>query len=158
MLRAAALVGALIALAVPAGATGAPACTLALRAGTASQRPPGQLHLHLVVVATGGSCRVSGFPRVELVGPDDATFGPIYELPRQLARPQSLRLGRGQRAHAVLTWLRDGRWTPDYALVIVETDSGPSPPLTLPGRGGPVLRQDAATHPGSYVGPLRPGA
>jgi hypothetical protein len=158
MLRAAALVGTLIALATSAGATGAPACTLALRAGTASRSPPGQLHLRLVVVATGGSCRVSGFPTVELVGADDPTFGPIYRLPAQTARPQSLLLRHGQRAHAVLTWLRDGRWRPDYALVIVPTNGGPSPPLTLPWRGGPVLRQDAATHPGSYVGPLRRGA
>lgn len=67
-----------------------------------------------------------------------------------------------QSAHAVLTWLpwRPGnadRWTPGYMRVVVRTNRGESIPVALPWRFGAVLRQDGATHPGTYVCPVVPG-
>ena len=95
---------------------------------------------------------MSGFPDVELIGPNDPTFGSIYFVPDQAGRSESLALRPGQRAHAVLTWL-PGPWKPGYIRVVV----GRSIPTALPWRFGGVLRQDAATHPGTYVGPVRAG-
>jgi hypothetical protein len=98
------------------------------------------------------ACRVSGFPDVELIGPKDPTFGSIYFVPDQAGRSESIALRPGQRAHAVLTWL-PGSWKPGYVRVVV----GRSIPTALPWRFGGVLRQDAASHPGTYVGPVRAG-
>jgi len=67
-----------------------------------------------------------------------------------------------QSAHTVLTWLPwepgdPDRWTPGYVRVVVRTNRGDSIPVALPWRFGTVLRQDGATHPGTYVGPITPG-
>ena len=141
-------------------------CDLKLKYGSRSESPPGQFHLNLVFVnndtVTKTACRLSGFPDVELIGPAFPTFGSIYALPRQARRATSVTLRVGQSAHAALTWLpssrRRDRWVPGYVRVVVRTDRGPSLALALPWRYGSVLRQDAATHPGTYVGPIRPGA
>jgi hypothetical protein len=141
-------------------------CDLKLKYGSRSEGPPGQFHLKLVVVnndtVTNTACRLSGFPDVELIGPVYPTFGSIYVLPEQAGRSTSVTLRAGQSAHAVLTWLpsssRGGRWVPGYVRVVVRTGRGPSFAMALPWRYGSVLRQDAATHPGTYVGPIRPGA
>ena len=139
-------------------------CDLVLRFGMRSQGPSGQFHVNLVFTNAPyeAPCRVSAFPEVELIGPVDPTFGSIYVLPDQAGYSQSTVLRSGQKAHAVLTWLpssaRSGRWVPGYIRVVVHTNRGPSFAMALPWRFGPVLRQDAAMHPGTYIGPLRPGA
>jgi len=140
------------------------ACDLAMKLGIRSQGPSGQFHVNLVFTNTPYEkpCRISGFPDVELIGPVNPAFGSIYVLPDQAGHSQSTVLRSGQSAHAVLTWLpsstRSDRWVPAYIRVVVPTSSGPSFAIALPWRFGAVLRQDAATHPGTYIGPLRPGA
>ncbi len=129
-------------------------CNLTLKLGARSASS-GQFHANLVLANRFTTCRLHGFPNVELIGPVDPTFGSIYVLPRQAGDSRRVTLRPGQRAHAVLTWLKGGRWTPGYVRVVVPTSSGASVPMAVPWRFGPVLRQDAATHPGTYVGPIR---
>ena len=141
------------------------ACILTLRIGARSESPPGQFHADLIFENKkiwNTSCRLSGFPDVELIGPVAPVYGSLYELPDQSGRSESVTLRPGSSAHALLTWLPSssvrGSWTPGYVRVTVPTGSGTSDPMALPWRFGSVLRQDAATHPGSYIGPIRPGA
>lgn len=150
--------GALLALAAPGGADTRYPCPLRLELGRPTQSPPGQFHADLVLVADGERCRLSGSPEVELIGPADATFGSLYELPAQPLHRPAVTLQSGRSAHAVLTWLRGGTWTPGYVRVVVRTNDTPGLPMAIPWRYGPVLRQDAATHPGTYVGPIEPGS
>ncbi len=146
------------------GASTPSPCDLTLKFGVRSEGPPGQFHVNLVFADTPyeAPCRISGFPEVELIGPVYPMFGSIYALLDQAGHSQSTVLRSGETAHAILTWLppstRRDRWVPGYIRVVVPTNRGPSFAMALPWRFGPVLRQDAATHPGTYIGPLRPGA
>ena len=154
--------------AVPnSGVTSGPIpCDLNLRFGSRSESPPGQFHINLVVVNaddTNTICRVSGYPNVELIGPAYPTFGTIYSLPQSYGHTESVTLRDGESAHAVLTWLPSSldlrtQWVPAYVRVVVPTNAGPSFAMALPWRYGSVERQDGATHPGTYVGPIGRGA
>jgi uncharacterized protein DUF4232 len=145
-------------------AAGHPAstCVLSLRFGARTQAPPGQFHVVLDFVNTGfGNCRLTGYPEVELIGPPDPLIGSLYALPNQKASTTTVVIRPNLVAHAVLTWLppdvKSEHWTPGYIRVVVPTKDGPSYPTALPWRFGKVLRQDGATHPGTYIGPVRPG-
>jgi hypothetical protein len=143
-------------------------CDLALRLGSRFQGPAHQFHVDVIVenaatAYTAPSCRVFGWPEVELIGPVDPVFGSIYELPPQSGASTPVMLKVGKSAHAVLTWLASppassSRWTPGYIRVVVRTNRGQSLPMALPWPFGTVLRQDGATHPGTYVGPMARGA
>jgi hypothetical protein len=118
----------------------------------------GQRHTTVVWTNTSTSdCLMEGFGGVDLQGPDDP-MGPTYSLPRSSAAPESFTLAPGHAAHTTITWLppQDGPgWTPT-TIVVTPPDETRSARLDWP--GGAVLRQDGATHPGSYVGPVSPGA
>jgi hypothetical protein len=139
-------------------------CDLTLKFGKRWESPPGQFHVNLVFVhyQYDTPCRLSGFPDVELIGPVYPSLGSLYVLPDQAGHAEGVTLRARQSAHAVLTWLpaslRSERWVPGYIRVVVPTNRGQSFAMALPWRFGSVLRQDAATHPGTYVGPLRPRA
>jgi hypothetical protein len=138
-------------------------CPLSLELGRRSGTSPGQFHLDLVFVNRGDArCRLAGWPEVELIGPADPTFGSIYTLPRQSGHREAVTLPAGGSAHATLPWLPPSdhlpRWVPGYVRVVVPTASGPSAPMAVAWRRGPVLRQDQATYPGTYIGPIRRGA
>lgn len=141
------------------------ACELTMKLGA----PEGtsQRHLELVftdskpLVPSSSPCRVSGWPQVELIGPKYPLYGTIYTLPRQSGSAQTVNLKPGESARATLTWLPpeggpNPRWTPGYIRVVVKTDRGQSPPMALPWPYGAVLRQDDATYPGTYIGPITP--
>lgn len=138
-------------------------CLLTLKFGARSQGPSGQFHLNLVFVNNGEDtpCRLKGFPEVELIGPLYPMFGSIYELPDYAGQSQSVTLRPGESAHARLTWFPassgDRRWVPGYIRVVVPTNRGPSFAMALPWPFGSVARQDAASHPGTYIGPIRRG-
>jgi hypothetical protein len=138
-------------------------CDLTLKVGSRFESPPGQFHANLVFAnADYPRCRVSGWPDVELIGPDYPLFGTIYVLPQQAGKQTSVLLGAGKSAHAVLTWLPSSlapraRWTPGYVRVAVSTDAGPSFPMAVRWPFGSVERQDGATHPGTYIGPIGRG-
>jgi hypothetical protein len=142
------------------GCAGGDRCDLKLTYGQRSQAPPQQFHVDLVLTDDGGACRLSGYPTVELIGPGVPIFGPTYVLPEQEdARVTTFTLRSGQSAHAVLTWLpsslASSHWRPRTLDVVVKPRDGASSHIAIPWRYGDVLRQDAATHPGTYVGPLR---
>lgn len=125
--------------------------------------PTGEGQRTVPVVYTNVSdraCEARGVPGVDLVGPDDPN-GPTYPVFRQEADGAVTELEPGSSATAVLTYLTgtDGSvgtsgstgWVPTG---LVTTPPGDTAQLTAPWNGDPVLRQDGATRPGTYVGPL----
>jgi hypothetical protein len=118
----------------------------------------GQRHTAVVWTNTSRTaCVMNGFGGVDLQGPDDP-MGPTYSLPRTSETPQSFSLAPGQAAHTTITWLppQDGPgWTPT---TILATPPNETRSARLDWPGGAVLRQDGATHPGTYIGPVSPGA
>jgi hypothetical protein len=113
----------------------------------------------LKFVNTGtAACRMTGFPGVDLLGPPDPTFGPKYQVPRASAAVSAVTVAPGSSAHAVLHFLTPQggtRWIPARISV---TPPGATRQLASAWPGIAVLRQDAATHPGTYVGPVLAGA
>jgi hypothetical protein len=118
----------------------------------------GQRHTTVVWTNTSSAtCTMTGFGGVDLKGPNDPTFGDTYSLPRSAKKPTTVRLVPGGRAHTTITWLppQDGTgWTPTQ-IVITPPDEVSSAALQWP--GGEILRQDGATHPGSFIDPVAPG-
>ncbi|WP_236793037.1 DUF4232 domain-containing protein [Amycolatopsis sp. GM8] len=143
--------------AVAAVTTATPASTprcatgdLALSLGTMTQTAAGQDQVPLVYQnVSSHPCDLHGAPGVDLAGPNDPAFGPTYSLPRVDDGPRSIVLAPGERGAAMLFLLQDGGWVPNE---IVSIPPGQTTPLRVawPFRFG-VLRQDAATHPGTYV-------
>lgn len=139
-----------------------PACTtdsLSLMTGNAPDPDSTDQGAVVVFVTNIGveSCSVPAYPSVELVGPDDPQFGPSYQLPQQPGDGQPLTIEPGYYVSSLLTYLpgpTDGPgWVPDS---IVMTLPDASKPLVTPWISGDVsvLRQDAATNPGTFIGPL----
>lgn len=117
---------------------------------------PGQSRLEVVLTNTSAqSCAVQGFPGVDLVGPEDPTFGPTYQLPRQAADPAPLTVEPGAAVSSLLTYLPGGpdSWVP-VTLVVTPPDTTTRLQAPWPA-GVSVQRQDGATHPGTFIGPLQ---
>lgn len=118
----------------------------------------GQRHTTVVWTnASSSTCTMSGYGGVDLQGPPDP-LGTTYSLPRQTSeQPALVRLAPGDKAHSVITWnpSESTRWTPTKIL-ITPPDETHSAVLDWP--GGAVERQDAATRPGTYLGPVTRGA
>jgi hypothetical protein len=119
----------------------------------------GQRHTTVVWTnASSSTCTMFGYGGVDLQGPANP-MGTTYSLPRQSSeQPALVRLTPGDKAHTVITWLPaqgGGGWTP-AKLLITPPDETHSAVLDWP--GGAVERQDAATHPGTYLGPIERGA
>lgn len=157
-------VAAVSALIIPATAAAMPSCgnvpmRLSTGAVTATEYV-GVFHLAVILTNTDTqtSCTLQGYPEVVLIGPDDPMYGSTYQLPRQSGDPQPLTLAPGASASSVLTYMPEGPggWVPSTIVVTLpEPDSSIflSTPW-IPG-GVSLLRQDAATHPGNYIGPLK---
>ncbi|MGW4247870.1 DUF4232 domain-containing protein [Nocardia sp. NPDC004722] len=153
----------LVAVPLSAGpATAAdPWCTTDMLSLTARLRPDsdstGQGSLGLILTNTASQpCVTEGFPGVDLLGPDDPAYGSTYHLPRQSAATQPLTLAPGQSAESDITYLPGGPqgWYPNTILL---TPPDTTTQLNTPWpQGISVLRQDAATHPGTFIGPLQP--
>jgi hypothetical protein len=143
-LAARAIIATLVVCAVTSSCGGTTGCRLTMSYGKKIVDPGGQSHVNLVFANTGGSCKLSGFPAVELLGPGDP-----YVLPQQVVPGGHKTIGHGQKARARLTWL-PGNWPAERVRARVGTAR-----LTLRWPFGPVLRQDGATHPGTYIGPLK---
>ena len=147
-----------------------PSCLLQLTYGREWQDPRQQFHVDLVVTDVDQNCKavLFGVPDVELIGPpndgDTAYPGAIYWVSEAGSTGSRVPLGRGGKAHFTLTWLPwnggapvNGRsWVPGYVRVVINSAGGPSEPAALPWPYGSVLRQDAATHSGTYAGPIVP--
>lgn len=115
-----------------------------------------QIHFALIFTnVSTESCALQGYPGVHLLGADDPTWGPDYELPQQAGDPQLVTLAPGASASCRLTFLPEppGGWVPDTIAVTLPNTTGQLETPWIPG-GIAVLRQDAASHPGTYIGPL----
>lgn len=123
--------------------------------------PTGEGQRTVQVVYTNVSdrpCEARGVPGLDLRGPDDPTYGPSYSVFRQGADQEhaAVTVAPGSTVSAPLTYLTDpAGWLPAE---LVTTPPGDTAQLTVPWNGEPVLRQDGATRPGTYIGPLAAAA
>lgn len=158
-----AVVAVLAAVATCPTASALPACTPDLLSlGTGSPGSPGdatQIHFDLVLTnRSSQSCDLQGYPGVDLIGPDDPMWGPDYQLPQQIGDPQPVTLAPNGRATSRLTFLADpDGWVPNTIAVTLPNVPERMQTPWIAG-GVPVARQDAASHPGTYIGPLQPAA
>jgi uncharacterized protein DUF4232 len=141
---------------VAAASAATPRCTtadLAVSPGKPVEKSPGQFDVPLTYRNTSDhTCGLHGVPGVDLVGPD-GPMGPVYHLPRVDNGVKYNEVTPGTTASATVTVLTPAEggasWTPAKLVTI---PPGQTQPLTADWPADlPVLRQDAATHPGSYV-------
>lgn len=140
----------------PANAAPPPWCaadSLSLRTGG----PPDETYVTVILTnISEQACTMQGYPGVDLVGPDDPVFGPTYSMPRQAGDPQPFTLDPWADALSYLTFLPgspDG-WVPS-TIVVTPPDATTQLETSWNVPGTSVLRQDGATHPGTYIGPLQ---
>ncbi|OZM69999.1 hypothetical protein CFN78_27750 [Amycolatopsis antarctica] len=103
---------------------------------------------------SGGTCGLDGLPTVDLVGEAQAPYGERYRLPN-VEQGGFIALVPGEAAEvATMTVLTPGEggvpWTPKTLEVTAPGED--TPHLSAWPADLPVLRQDGATNPGSYVG------
>lgn len=138
---------------------------LSARLGSRTEIGGGQGWIPLIYTNTSARpCLLRGVPGADLRGPDDPN-GPVYTLPRQNARVSDVRLPPRASASARMVLLSDQEgsvgsfgskgWVPTQLVTI---PPGETSALTVPWPAGlSVLRQDSATHPGSWIGPFAAG-
>jgi hypothetical protein len=155
--------GVALAAAVNTTASAAPWCgadflSLSTGALTATEYV-GQSQLPVVLTnVSQQSCTLQGYPGVDLVGPEDPMWGSVYSLPRQNGDPQPLILQPGASATSILTFGEPpgpDRWVPT-SIVVTPPDAVSQ--LQVPWIPGDIAvqRQDGATHPATFIGPLQP--
>jgi hypothetical protein len=114
-----------------------------------------QNHVALTFTNIGKTaCRMRGFPGVDLVDADERPET-TYSLPRTTDKPTTVVLSPGGSASAIIAFLWGGPGDGDIFLPakLVTTPPDETRSLTVPWPvKTPVLRQDGATHPGTYVG------
>jgi hypothetical protein len=151
---------------------------VAVRLGTVTQLASGQAVIPLVYTNTSPhTCQLRGVPDVRLQGPPDPN-GPVYTLRSQDRGGQvTLAPRKSAASRIVVLSYQEGsvgsfgstRWVP--ARLDTTPPGQPTPPAQPAGAGKPgqpkaltvlwpaglsVLRQDAATHPGSWVESFTP--
>lgn len=154
----------------PAAAPGAPEARchtdqLSARLEAPASRGDSQVPVKLVYTnKSQRPCLLRGVPGADLHGPADPN-GPVYTLTRQTngAKDIHLRPGASASARLVVLPYSDGsvgsmgstRWVPTRLETI---PPGETTPLTAQWPSGlTVLRQDSATHPGSWIEPFAAG-
>lgn len=103
---------------------------------------------------SGAACEVRGFPGVRLAGVDGTT----WDLVRTNARIRPVVLRPGEHTEADLTFLPDqsaAGWEIANLAVTPQNTTG-TQVLTWP--LGKIVKQDAATHPGTCIDPVQPGS
>jgi hypothetical protein len=139
---------------------------LSARLGPRADMGGGQGWIPLTYTNTSDRpCVLRGVPGADLRGPADPN-GTVYTLPRQNnARVPDVQLAPRASASARLVVLSDQPgsvgslgskgWVPTQLVTI---PPGETSPLTVPWPAGlSVMRQDSATHPGSWIGPFTAG-
>lgn len=105
------------------------------------------------------SCRMEGFPGVNLVGAARGQHGYAWPLSRQSVSYTNVVLPPGGVAHFSLTYLP---FAPGDGTNIAVTEIVVTPPNTFTHTqlawNRDVLLQDAATHPGTFISPISAGA
>lgn len=130
-----------------------------LSAGTTRPEGSGQQEVRVVWTNTSGApCSMTGFGGADLVASPRSEDR--YSLPRAQRETSTVRLAPGEQAHSTITFLPAER---ESAEIYAATKVYATPPdethsVLLDWPGGPVLRQDGATRPGTYLGPVEAGA
>ncbi|WUH92593.1 DUF4232 domain-containing protein [Streptomyces sp. NBC_00433] len=109
-----------------------------------------QQHLEVLMTNSSGStCTVKGFPGVDLKAAD------TWSLVRSSKPTPAVTLKPGGSAGFVITYLpwEAGSGVEFKAKTLVITPPDETTSVTLNWPGGSILRQDGATHPGTFVGP-----
>jgi Protein of unknown function (DUF4232) len=143
-----------------AGTKGTPSCALAeLAVAISAPHGPsgGQQTVSITFTSKASSaCYLYGFPGVDLVGKDLT-----WPLLRSGPAPERVVLPPRGEAHSTLTFLA---WAPGDSASFTPTQVEVTPPggtehATLPWTpGGPILLQNEATRPGTYIGPVSSGS
>ncbi|MFF7184930.1 DUF4232 domain-containing protein [Streptomyces sp. NPDC008222] len=141
----------------PAGGS-APACQADRLgyswAGTKAAPSGGGDQMQAVVALTnkgGHACSLHGFPGVDLVN-----SGQQWSLQRDNTTPRTVTLAYGASAHFTLTYLvsRSADSTAFRPTTVVITAPNERSSYDLPWRFGALVKQDGATHPGTFIGPV----
>jgi hypothetical protein len=137
----------------------APACQASqLRyswAGTKAAPSGGSDQMQATVALTnnsGHACSMYGFPGVDLVN-----SGEQWSLERDSTTPHTVTVASGASAHFIITYLvwHSGESAAFKPTTVVITAPNQRNSYDLPWRFGPVLKQDGATHPGTFIDPVR---
>ncbi|MEO6082573.1 MAG: DUF4232 domain-containing protein [Umezawaea sp.] len=123
----------------------------AAETGQTQTQPQEQMKLPLTMTNTGPApCVLRGFPGVRLQARD----GDGWDITRTGDAVTDVQLPAGGTATSYLTFLSQAGGTGWGITSVVVTPPNTEDSQTFEWPGGPVLRQDAATHPGTYVGPV----
>jgi hypothetical protein len=112
----------------------------------------GQMHATVALTNNSGhTCTMYGFPGVDLVNSGDQ-----WSLRRDNTTPHTVTLANGTSAHFTITYLtaQNGDSGAFRPTTVVMTAPNQRTSYDLPWRFGPVLKQDGATHPGTFIGPV----
>ena len=119
-----------------------------------SENGNGQMRLPLTMTNTGGTaCLLRGYPGARLQGQDSQAWD-LLRSGDETKDVKDVQLAPGGTTTAYLTYLPekgDNRWDV-VTLVVTPPNTDDSQSFRWP--GGSVLRQDAATRPGTYIGPV----
>jgi len=124
-------------------------------AGTKAAPSGGGDQMQATVALTnnsGHACSMYGFPGVDLVN-----SGEQWSLRRAGATPHTVTVAGGASAHFIITYLvwHSGDSAAFKPTTVVITAPNQRNSYDLPWRFGPVLKQDGATHPGTFIDPVR---
>jgi hypothetical protein len=153
--------------ALPTGPTAAGRCSvgvLQVAFGAQTQVAADQFQLPVIFTNTASApCFLQGFPGVDIFGDGGGNLGTI-SLVRTNAAPARVTISAVSGAHAELTYLKGPdscdvggvAWSP-AGVNVTPPDATTSIELNWPGNTVDDC-QTGATHPGSYIGPVLPGA
>ncbi|WP_166459638.1 DUF4232 domain-containing protein [Amycolatopsis pithecellobii] len=117
--------------------------------------PPadGQFRVKLAFTNPGQKCVVRGFPGFRFDGED----GTSWDVVRTNEPKLDVVLEPGDRTTANLTYLASDEGTGWHVKSIAVTPPHTYDTRTFPWKEGAILKQDGATHPGTYISPVRAG-
>lgn len=130
--------------------------TLGAKTGTGDEQTT-----QTVVLANKGTsaCTMDGFPGVDLVGAANGQKNYSWPLTRSSAAYSTVTLKAGDSAHFELVYLPfatgDGTELAVTKIVLTPPNTTTQADLTW---SQPILLQDAATHPGTWITPVTAGA
>jgi hypothetical protein len=123
-------------------------------AGTKAAPSGGSGQMQATVALTnksGHTCSMYGFPGVDLVN-----SGEQWSLMRDGTAPRRVTVAGGASAHFTITYLvsQNGDSAAFRPTTVVITAPNQRTSYDLPWRLGAVLKQDGATRPGTFIGPV----
>ncbi|MCO8303629.1 DUF4232 domain-containing protein [Streptomyces sp. RKCA744] len=155
-------VGAKVGIAADVSASAKRCTTRQLEASWASETGPdmnndGQQTVLVMLKNTGSAdCSMVGFPGVQL----QTTHGETWDLRRDNEKPKPVTVSPGEQVAFDITFLAstrddDRKFAPNQVVITPPNERG-NLVLDWP-YGGALLDQSAATHPGTFIGPVNAG-